>query len=161
MQIKPERNQQCKRKQVQNNNNGKKLSPGQRQNCEQLTTRKIAKARQTIPRRQKADALLLLSRSFLFLACPPPPVALLAGRVSFGVAGSASLQLRAPPARRPRSRSSRRRRRAASRAATGGGRGSCCTTRLGWPQTQTPRLRRRSPRTRLGLKGRCRVGPAE
>lgn len=42
-----------------------------------------------------------------------------------------------------------------------GGRGSCCTTRLGWPQTQTPRLRRRSPRTRLGLKGRCRVGPAE
>lgn len=71
MQIKPERNQQCKRKQVQNNNNGKKLSPGQRQNCEQLTTRKIAKARQTIPRRQKADALLLLSRSFLFLACPP------------------------------------------------------------------------------------------
>lgn len=119
MQIKPERNQQCKRKQVQNNNNGKKLSPGQRQNCEQLTTRKIAKARQTIPRRQKADALLLLSRSFLFLACPPP-VALLAGRVSFGVAGSASLQLRAPPARRPRSRSSRRRRRAASRAATGG-----------------------------------------
>lgn len=72
MQIKPERNQQCKRKQVQNNNNGKKLSPGQRQNCEQLTTRKIAKARQTIPRRQKADALLLLSRSFLFLACLPP-----------------------------------------------------------------------------------------